>query len=88
MLYLPGSVTDLETSEGPYLGGEWAVFLSAVPAALIGTITFSAAGQASFAANPAASIKDGGADLQIVATNFLRSAAAVNIGLRASMRRP
>ncbi len=81
MLYLPGTITDLETAEGPYLGGEWAVFLSAVPAALIGTITFTAAGTASFAANPAASIKTGGADLQIVATNFVRSSAAVSITL-------
>lgn len=81
MLYLPGSITDLETAEGPYLGGEWAVFLSAVPAVLVGTITFSAAGAATFAANPAAAIKTGGADLQVVATNFVRSGAAVSITL-------
>lgn len=81
MLYLPGPITDLEAGEGPYLGGEWAVFLSAVPAVLIGTITFSAAGTATYAANPAAAIKSGGADLQIVATNFIHSAAAVSITL-------
>lgn len=81
MLYLPGSITDLESAEGPYLGGEWAVFLSAVPAVLIGTITFSAAGTATFAANPAMAIRAGGADLQVVATNFVRGSAAVSIAL-------
>jgi len=81
MFYLPGSITDLETADGPYLGGEWAVLLSPVAAVLIGTVTFSAAGQASYKANPAATIKTGGADLQIVATNFVHSSAAVSITL-------
>ena len=83
MLYLPDSITnlDLETADGPYLGGEWAVFLTAVPAVLIGTITFSAADEASYQANPGAVIKDGGADLQIVATSFIRSSAVVSITL-------
>lgn len=81
MLYLPGSVTDLETAEGPYLGGEWAVFLSAVPAVLIGTVTFTAAGAATYAANPGVSIAEGGSDLQVVATNFVNSGAAVSIEL-------
>ncbi|HEV2329356.1 MAG TPA: hypothetical protein VGY56_11275 [Verrucomicrobiae bacterium] len=79
MLYLPGSVTDLETAEGPYLGGEWAVFLSAVPALLIGTVTFTASGAATYAANPGAAIATNGSDLQIVAANFVSSSAAVSI---------
>ena len=75
MKYLPTQIgqVDLDIAEAPYLGGEFAVYLSRVPAALLGTIEMSASGSGVYADELATVIKAGGADLQLVATTELRS---------------
>jgi len=81
MLYTPSqiAVNDLDISEAPYLGGEFAVYLSRVAAVLIGGIEMTASGNgvnatgATYTDNIATTIKNGGADLQLVATSELSS---------------
>jgi hypothetical protein len=81
MKYQPSAIAqvDLDISEAPYLGGEFAVYLSRVPAVLLGTVTMTASGNGvdstnvTWAESVSASIKTGGADLQLVATGELSS---------------
>ena len=53
MLYQPSAIaqTDLDTAEAPYLGGEFAVYLSRVPAYDVGTVTLNASGSGTNLAN-------------------------------------
>ena len=70
---------DLDIAEAPYLGGEFAVYLSRTQSVNLGSITMTASGSgsvgsyATWAGNPGAVIKAGGADLQLVATGELQS---------------
>ena len=81
MKYQPSNIAqqDLDTSEAPYLGGEFAVYLSRVAAVMLGVVTLTASGNgtnatgATWAESVSASIKAGGADLQLVATSELSS---------------
>jgi len=81
MKYQPSAIqqADLDTAEAPYLGGEFAVYLSRVPSYLTGTVTLTASGTGNSAANaswvPAASVTlpTAGCDLQMVATSELSS---------------
>jgi hypothetical protein len=81
MLYQPSAIaqTDLDTAEAPYLGGEFAVYLSRVPAYDCGTVTLNAPGSG---ANPAdvtwtpdqsVALPAAGCNLQMVATSELDS---------------
>lgn len=81
MKYNPSAIAqqDLDIAQAPYLGGEFAVYLSRVPSVLIGTVELSASGNgtdntgSTYADEVATSIKSGGADLQMVAITELRS---------------
>jgi len=74
MKYQPIAIlqTDLDTAETPYLGGEFAVYLSRVPSYLIGTVTLSAAKTGLWADSPVI-LPATGCDLQMVATSELSS---------------
>jgi hypothetical protein len=81
MKYQPSQIAqvDLDISEAPYLGGEFAVYLSRVPSYLLGTVELTASGNgtgatgATYTAEAATQIKTGGADLQLVAASELGS---------------
>jgi hypothetical protein len=80
MLYQPSPIAqvDLDTSEAPYIGGEFAVYLSRVPSYNVGTITMTASGtgQQTWAPNASVSlptVAQGGTNLQCVATSELNS---------------
>lgn len=81
MKYTLGNIaqTDVDITEAPYLGGEFAVYLSRVPALNLGTVQLTQSGNgtsganAAFTAAVASAVKAGGADLQLVATSELRS---------------
>jgi hypothetical protein len=75
MKYLPSSIAqqDLDIAEAPYLGGEFAVYLSRKAAVRIGTIELTASGSGTYADEPATALPSAGADLQLVATTELRS---------------
>lgn len=76
MKYTPSAVAadDLDIAEAPYLGGEFAVYLTRVPARLIGEVTMGiSANGGTYVDNVATGIKTGGADLQLIATTELLS---------------
>jgi len=80
MKYLPSAVqqADLDIAEAPYLGGEFAVYLSRVPSYHIGQVLLTASGtgnnaNATYTPSLAVAIKAGGADLQLVADSELLS---------------
>ena len=77
MLYQPSAIaqTDLDTAEAPYLGGEFAVYLSRVPSYHQGdtTMTASGTGNATWAPDLAVTLPAGGCNLQCVATSELSS---------------
>jgi hypothetical protein len=74
MKYTPAAINpdDLDIAEAPYLGGEFAVYLTNKPAVNLGEVELSASGSGAWTAS-AAAIKTGGADLQCVATTEVRS---------------
>ena len=81
MLYQPSAIaqTDLDTAEAPYLGGEFAVYLSRMPAYDCGTVTLTASGSGTNLANVSwtpdisVALPTGGCNLQMVATSELDS---------------
>ena len=81
MLYQPSAIaqTDLDTALAPYLGGEFAVYLSRVPAYDVGTVTLNASGSGanltnvSWAPNQSVALPAAGCNLQMVATSELDS---------------
>jgi hypothetical protein len=75
MKYQPSAIlqVDLDTAEAPYLGGEFAVYLSRMPSYLVGTVALSAAGAGLWAASSAVVLPNTGCDLQMVATSELSS---------------
>src|SRR5579884_153985 len=75
MKYTPGAIPQgqLDTVGSPYLGGEFAVYLSAVLCVKLGVLTLSAAGAGTYAADPSTTIKTGGADIAIVASSAIQS---------------
>lgn len=79
MLYQPNDIaqTDLDTAEAPYLGGEFAVWLTRTPSVLIGTVAMTGSGTGAYTDKLSTSIKTGGADLQLVATSELSSPSGV-----------
>lgn len=81
MKYVPSSIAtnDLDIAQAPFLGGEFAVYLTNTAAVLLGQIDFSAAATATFTANQGAAIPVTGGDLCVVAITEVRSAADVQI---------
>jgi hypothetical protein len=75
MKYLPTTVAaiDIDIAEAPYLGGEFAVYLTRVPAVHLADVNLTQSGTGTMTKDAATSIKAGGADLQLVATTELRS---------------
>ena len=77
MLYQPSPIAqvDLDTSEAPYIGGEFAVYLSRVPSYNVGIVTMQASGTGNqtWAPNASVSLPSGGCNLQCVATSELNS---------------
>jgi hypothetical protein len=77
MKYAPTAIqaVDLDSAEAPYLGGEFSVYLSRVPATLLCQVDMTASGSGVFSANNGASIDTGrsSSDLQCVAHTELRS---------------
>jgi hypothetical protein len=66
--YTPPAVVtaDLDVADAPYLGGEFGVYMTDVAAVKIGECQLTAAGVGTYVSHLAASIKTGGADLQVV----------------------
>jgi hypothetical protein len=83
MKYLPSAITQaqLETANAAYFGGEFQVLMTQTQAQIIGEIDFSAAGVATYTANPGAVIKSGGANLQIVPITPINSDSALTVNL-------
>ncbi len=81
--YKPTAIADADQSivEPPYFGGEFAAYASHKPAKLIGEIALPGSNQGTLTLNQALAITAGGADLQIVATGYLRSSVAAAITL-------
>lgn len=79
MKYLPTTIDpdDSDIAITPYMGGEFNVFLSRIPALLLGSVTLATSGSGSYANNPACAIRAGGADLQLVASTELASPMGV-----------
>jgi hypothetical protein len=78
--YAPSAIqqSDLDTAAAPYLGGEFAVYLSRTPAYDVGTVTLTASGtgnanNATWAPDVAVTLPADGTDLQMVATSALSS---------------
>lgn len=78
MLYVPSAIAaaDLDIAQSPYFGGEFGVYMTNVPAVLIGTIDFTAPAAALYTDNAATSMP-AATDLQLVATTPVISAANV-----------
>lgn len=68
MKYLPSAVINaqLDIARAAYFGGEFAVYLTQVPAVNLGQIDLSAAGTGTWTPNPGSTIQAAGSDLQIV----------------------
>lgn len=84
MKYSPAAVNpdDLDIAEAPYLGGEFAVYLSNTPARLLGEVELSQSGSGTWTAKSGAAVVGaGGADLQMVAVTEIRSDEDVVITL-------
>jgi hypothetical protein len=83
MKYLPGAIpqNELDIIAAPYLGGEFAAYLSSVASVLLGTVTLSGASAGAWTADPAVTIKTGGADIAIVAKSAIQSTAAMVVTL-------
>jgi hypothetical protein len=83
MKYLPSAVANsqLDIARAAYFGGEFAVYMSQVPAINLGQIDLSAASAGAFTANPGSSIQTGGSDLQIVPITPINSTAALAVVL-------
>jgi hypothetical protein len=78
--YAPSAIqqSDLDTAQAPYLGGEFAVYLSRTPSYDVGNVTLSSSGtgnaaNATWTPNTAVTLPPGGTDLQMVATSALSS---------------
>jgi len=78
--YAPSAIqqSDLDTALAPYLGGEFAVYLSRTAAYDVGTVTLSASGtgnaaNATWTPDTSITLPTGGTDLQMVATSALSS---------------
>jgi hypothetical protein len=83
MKYLPSAVVSaqLDIARAAYFGGEFAVYMTQVPAVNLGQIDLSAAGVGTWTANPGSSINVAGSDLQIVPITPINSSAALSIVL-------
>lgn len=83
MQYVPPAIaaTDLDIVESGYFGGEFGLYITTVPAVVLGQIDLSAAGAGTFTVHNGASIKTGGADLQLVAITPVLSTVAVALEL-------
>ena len=83
MIYVPPAIvsTDLDIVESGYFGGEFGVFLTNVPAVVVGEVDLPGSGQGSYVAHNGASIKAGGADLQLGAISPVLSNVALAIKL-------
>ena len=75
MKHVPSSILpeDLNIANNPFFGGEFAVYLSHTPDVCLGQLDLTDSSNGVFTAANGASIKSGGADLQIVATTYLKS---------------
>ena len=82
MKYLPDAIAsdDLAIAQAPYFGGEFAVYLTHVPAVLLGVITFTAANTATYAANAGAVLAAAG-DVQMAALTALKSTVDLRVNL-------
>lgn len=83
MKFTPTAVStdDLHIAEAPYLGGEFAAYLSNVPAKLQGEVTLSAPAVGTWEAKAGAALPALGADLQLVAITEIRSDVDVVVTL-------
>jgi len=81
MKYLPSAiaVADLDTVKSPFFGGEFAAYMTQVPAIVIGEIDFSAPAAATYTPDAATSIQAAGSDLQCVCITPINSLVAVVI---------
>lgn len=75
MKYTPAAITptDLDVAQAPYLGGEFAVYLSNTPAVLLGEVELTASGAGSYTAAQGVSLPTAGVDLQMNAYTEVRS---------------
>ncbi|OHD27381.1 MAG: hypothetical protein A2Y38_01875 [Spirochaetes bacterium GWB1_59_5] len=82
-LYLPAAIAanDQPIILPPYFGGEFAAYASHKLAKLIASITQSVSNAGTLTDNAANAISAAGANLQVVAVNYLRSSAACVIEL-------
>ena len=81
MKYVPSSIvqTDLDISQAPYFGGEFAVYMSRVAAYRVGVVDTTASGtgtaaNATYTATAGVTLPVAGADLQLALTTELVSA--------------
>jgi hypothetical protein len=83
MKYLPGAIAaaNLDTVNAPYLGGEWAVYMTQVQAILLGEIDLSAAGVGTWTPHNGAAMTAAGGDLQITPITPIASSAALQVTL-------
>src|SRR5687767_12988491 len=75
MRYTPTTINQaqLDILNAPYLGGEWAVYMSHTAAIPIADIDLSAASTGVLTDNGATALPSGGTDLQVACKNPLRS---------------
>lgn len=75
MKYTPTTINQaqLDILNAPYLGGEWAVYMSHVAAVPIADIDLTAASAGVLTDNGATALPSGGTDLQVACKNPLRS---------------
>lgn len=78
MKYVPPAVLaeDLNIALAPFIGGQFAVYLSRTPSVNLGQLDLVDSANGVWTAANGASIKTGGADLQVVACTYLRSEVA------------
>ena len=88
MKYVPSSVaqSDLDVALAPYLGGEFAVYMSRVAAYRVGVVDTTSSGtgtaaNATYTALPGITLPVGGVDLQLGLTTELRSAVPLVVVL-------
>lgn len=81
MRYLPTTIAqaELDILSAPYLGGEFAVYMTNVAATPIGDLVQSAAGAATYTDNAATALPVLGTDLQVACSSPLRSTGTVTI---------
>src|SRR5579872_1194603 len=78
MKYTPAAIptADLDIVKAPYFGGEFQPYMTQVPSVNIGEVDLTATGAGTWTADPATSIKTGGADLAINAITPILSTVA------------